>query len=368
MGQTTSRKDYVWSYTEQPHTSRRQQIVKAHPEIKELFGVDESFKYVVSACVVMQTFAAFLLKDSDWLLILLQAYFFGGVVNHALTLAIHDISHNTAYGNHRPLANRFFGIWANLPIAVPISISFKKYHIEHHRYLSEEGLDTDVPTPLEAKLFTTTFSKFIWLLLQPVFYAFRPLIIYKKVPTDLEILNALVQISYDFAIYYFFGFKSLAYLLIGTVITMGAHPSAGHFISEHYIFNENDEQETYSYYGSWNLVTYNVGYHVEHHDFPYISGRRLPLVRKIAPEFYDDLIQHTSMMKVLYDFVTDPAVGPYGRIKRKASVQQQMYGNNMLTTYLEAIYYYMGGSILVNGIKSPFIKAKEMYQNVLKIE
>jgi len=38
----------------------------------------------------------------------------------------------------------------------------------------------------------------------------------------------------------------------------------------------------------------------------------------MAPEFYDDLPCHTSWVKVLYDFVTDPEVGPYARVKRTA--------------------------------------------------
>ncbi|PIO76560.1 sphingolipid Delta4-desaturase [Teladorsagia circumcincta] len=54
MGQSISRDDFIWTYTDQPHTSRRATIVKAHPEIKELFGIDESFKFVVIAMVLFQ--------------------------------------------------------------------------------------------------------------------------------------------------------------------------------------------------------------------------------------------------------------------------------------------------------------------------
>ena len=64
MGQRVSRSDFIWSYTDQPHSSRRGEIVRKYPEIKKLFGIDPSFKYVVSALVLTQIAACYFLKGS----------------------------------------------------------------------------------------------------------------------------------------------------------------------------------------------------------------------------------------------------------------------------------------------------------------
>lgn len=208
-----------------------------------------------------------------------------------------------AFGHARPLANRVLGMIANLPIGIPFSVSFKKYHLEHHRYQGDEKLDTDIPTQLEAKLFCTTFGKVVWMFLQPLFYALRPLFVRPLPPSTTEIVNVVLQLSFDFGVYYFLGnlsdilnettissstldnlifvsgVKALVYLVAGSLLAMGIHPVAGHFISEHYMFSKGFE--TYSYYGPLNWITFNVGYHNEHHDFPAVPGSRLPQVRHV---------------------------------------------------------------------------------------
>jgi sphingolipid delta-4 desaturase len=86
------------------------------------------------------------------------------------------------------------------------------------------------------------------------------------------------------------------WVIVYNNIFCSPHPCAGHTIAEHYEFQHR--LETYDYIGIVNFFNINVGYHVEHHDFPMVPWTRLPLIRKMAPEFYENLPYHTSYVKV----------------------------------------------------------------------
>jgi sphingolipid delta-4 desaturase len=305
---------FSWSSDAEPHVERRRAMLAAHPEIRRLFGPCPRTKYVCTALVVAQLGSAYLLRESSWWLIALVGYALGGVINHALLLAIHELSHNLGF--RRPLYNRLFALFVNLPIGLPVAATFRHYHLLHHSHQGEDGIDTDLPTALEGRLLRTRPRKFVWMALQALFYAVRPLAVLPKKPNLWEIANFAVQLGFDALIVHYWGWRALAYLPLGTILVSGLHPVAGHYISEHYVFRAG--QETYSYYGPLNLVAFNVGYHNEHHDFPYIAGSRLPRLRALAPEFYDSLLSHRSWTRVVWQYISDPALGGFSRVKRRA--------------------------------------------------
>jgi len=306
--------DFTWSDAPEPHAARRREMLAKYPQIKELYGPCPRTKYVCTALVALELGAAYLLRDQSFGLIVLVAYLFGGVVNQALLLAIHELSHNLAFKT--PLANRLFALFINLPIGVPVAATFRYYHLLHHTEQGTPGIDTDLPTELEGRLLQNPVTKILWLFGQGLAYGLRPLFVHPKRPDAWEIANFLLQLAFNVGVYQLWGLKALIFLPLSSLIVMGLHPVAGHYISEHYVFRPG--QETYSYYGPLNLLTFNVGYHNEHHDFPYIPGSRLARLRRMAPEFYSNLFHHSSWTATLWHFVTRSSVGGYSRVKRRA--------------------------------------------------
>lgn len=316
MGLTVSTTSFDYSYTDEPHASRRKEILAKYPQMKELFGPDPYMKYLVPLIVTFQLVSAYYISQLPGYMIFILAWALAGTVNHNLSLAMHEISHNLSFGHSKPRMNRFLGMVANIPLCVPASITFKKYHLDHHKYQGDEELDVDIPSHFEGYMFYNTFTKLIWVLLQPLFYSIRPLFMNPKPMEPLEVVNTIWTLSWNYFIYNFLGGWALVYLLAGTLLGMGLHPMAGHFISEHYTFIKG--QETYSYYGPLNILAWNVGYHNEHHDFPYVSWSRLPKVKEIAPEYYE-MPSYSSWSGVIYKYITDPEIGPYSRIKRRVA-------------------------------------------------
>ncbi|KAF2260115.1 sphingolipid delta4-desaturase, partial [Lojkania enalia] len=319
---------FFWTYTEEPHRTRRMAIIKAHPEVTKLCGPEPLTKYVVTFVVFLQIFCGFLLRNTPILSwpFLVTAYIVGATANQNLFLAIHEISHNLAFRSG--LANRVFAVFANLPIGIPYSASFRPYHLTHHKSLGVDGLDTDLPTPLEALFLDSVLGKAFFCTFQIFFYALRPMFVYQLPLTKIHLFNVVAQFTFDYALVQLVGGKALAYLILSSFLAGSLHPCAAHFIAEHYVFEkpsssaQNPENripipETYSYYGPLNILTYNVGLHNEHHDFPAIPWTRLPELKRIANEFYDELPRHESWVFVIWQFIWDGDVSLWSRVKRK---------------------------------------------------
>jgi len=297
---------------DEPHATRRRMILEKHPEVKELMKQDPFSLYLTIALVIGQTIIMYLIKDMPWWFVILAAFISGAVLSHALYVLVHDLTHYTAFKSRK--ANQFTAILANLGQGVPSSIAFGRYHADHHIFLGRPNWDPDLPTQKEIAFFTTPFRKFLYILTMPFFYGFRPYFVCPKPPSALEFVNMAVVFSWDALIVYFFGAKSIAYLLIGTIFGLGLNPVAAHIIAEHYEFIKG--QDTYSYYGPFNFTGLNIGYHIEHHDFPNIPWRKLPRLREIAPEFYDTLPHHKSYLLVYFKYIFDREFGAWCRIGR----------------------------------------------------
>ena len=259
-------------------------------------------------------------ENVSWPVYLFVAYVFGATITQALFLAVHEIAHNLAFKTNA--YNRILSYICNFPIVFPFSITFRGYHLEHHKHQGVDGIDTDIPSAFECSLVRGTVSKTVWACCQILAYALRPCLVRLQAIGKWHVGNIVTQLAYDAAVFYLFGWKPLAYCLLCIFLAGGLHPCAGHFISEHYVFPHLSEtQETYSYYGPLNYLTWNVGYHNEHHDFPYVPWSRLPELKRIAPEYYDNLAVCESWTRVIFDYIFRREVTPFNRVKRKAPAE-----------------------------------------------
>lgn len=206
--------------------------------------------------------------------------------------------------------------------------SVQPYHLTHHKSLGVDGLDTDLPTALEAFFLDSILGKAFFCTFQIFFYAVRPMTVFRIPLTWVHLVNVAAQLAFDYAILALLGRSSMLYFLLSSFLAGSLHPLAGHFIAEHYVYetvtpeardpsNGIPVPETFSYYGPLNILAYNVGLHNEHHDFPAVPWTRLHALHDIAKEFYQDLPQHQSWTYVLWRFIWDEKVGLNCRVKRK---------------------------------------------------
>jgi sphingolipid delta-4 desaturase len=299
-----SLRDYIHVTYSEPHAGRGRTILAAHPELRSLGGPAPSSALWAAALVMLQLGLAVALKDRTWLLWLPAAYVIGATVDHALWVLIHECSHNLVFRSRT--ANRLLAVFTNLPLVAPAAISFCSYHLAHHRHMGEMDYDAGVPGETESRVIgASKTAKTIWLAVYfLVTGIIRPRRLSKVAFLDRwTVINIVVQIAAMIGLYSLAGGGPFKCLGASTICAIGLHPLGARWIQEHFALSGN--QETYSYYGPLNKVSFNVGYHNEHHDLVNVPWSRLPQVRRMAPEFYDSLHAYQSWTGLLLRFVVD---------------------------------------------------------------
>jgi len=298
-----------------PHFARQKLILKVHPEIVDLYGTDLSTAVYSFAVVGVHLLTAYASSGSIYIAVL-GALAIGAFCDLGIMVAIHELSHHLVFKT--PLLNNMLSLFVNIPLLFPISAIFNQHHRKHHQYLGDAKSDVDVPSNYEVKLVgNSAFRKFVWLAFSGFILAYRSMQKLGSKVTSLLCLNWVTSLGFAFFLLYFFPVV-FTYFFVSTLCSMGFHPSNTRIVQRHIHPDQNvqgSEKErkekenyvnTFSYYGYWNPFTLNVGYHVEHHDFPRIPWRNLPLVTKIAPEFYETHPAHetrgwVSLVRFVFD-------------------------------------------------------------------
>jgi sphingolipid delta-4 desaturase len=290
-------------------------MLAAHPELRALAGPLPRSAVWTLALVIAQCGLAVWLGPTHWYVWLPCAYVIGATIDHALWALIHDCTHNLVFRSRT--ANRFVAILANVPLVVPGAISFAKYHLLHHRHMGDLELDAGIPGPTESQVVgRSSAAKAAWvaatILIQGIV---RPRRLTRvRLLDGWTVVNIVIQFGGMALLAMWAGGAPFKYLIASTVFAIGLHPLGARWIQEHFALVP--DQETYSYYGPLNKVSFNVGYHNEHHDLVTIPWSRLPEVRRIAPEFYEGLHAYTSWTALLTRFLRDPDITLFNTIVR----------------------------------------------------
>lgn len=309
--------DAVW------HRERARDILRAHPEIKELFGHSAWSAIPCLLAAGTQLALAAAAVYVPWWGVVLMAWFAGAPINIALFQLAHECDHLLVFKSK--FWNRYLFTLTSIPMALPAHHTWWTEHIVHHNDMSAtkdfvtRRRSYFLATRKKSPLFVP-YSVFMVILqtlrtaLGLVMYVFTSLLRGRLEPTDATlcvladehlvsgyrkdgiakwaVIYPMIAFAIFGGLYAWGGWTPILYLMASQAFFTGfLHPYClGWVLGISHFHGRRNYQPSASHYGRLiNLTTFNAGLHVEHHDIAGIPWFRLWKLRDMAPEFYNHL-------------------------------------------------------------------------------
>jgi len=316
------------------HLDRKRAILRDHPEVRQLYGQNPLSILVCVVAVSLQLYYAYHFSHYSWLAVVLGSYIIGAWIAFVGAVVGHDSAHRLV--SKSSSVNRLTTILAFLPVFNgPVGTVWMYEHMWHHNVVVDKSLRYGLQSnPIVKKailalifvlilnIITVITASALGLVMlvtiplgllglraskYPKKFSLPP---YSRFPQSLNgwtFLNILICVAFNVSLCYVTGLKGFVYINLSSIFANGLHPLGMRQVQEHYFVKIG--QPTYSVYPPLAFLTFNVGHHVEHHDFPNIPWSRLPLLRKIAHEYYDDtLYGYPSYTHVLFEFLFNKGI------------------------------------------------------------
>jgi len=300
------------------HIQMRRALLEAHPESAALSGPDHRGAYAAIALLALHWTVCWWVAQTSILVVFLTAFFFGQVVIHAAGALLHDTAHRLVFrGRRAKLA--FDLLLETIMTSFSLQLTYQHEHVSlHHPYMGNYERDyehEDNCRLLARRQFrhdhpgTEKLLVFGQLLvhLLPLGFLIADRIflpIYQRAtgravkdrlrrmdstapPPGERRLFMAVSLAALLFLFFAFGWLAVLYQVWSLSIFRGKAgvTNRGQSLSEHP--GDDDINPTRSNYTWLNWLLFNTGYHNEHHTCPTVAWSRLPRLKALAPEIFN---------------------------------------------------------------------------------
>ncbi len=355
------------SEASQWHVNRARQMRKRQPELFAQFQRKQSrsYTFLIVLLFSLQLVLAYSCQFLSWVAVVALSATVGAFFAWGLHSLTHELTHNTVYlSKNKAIRQLLYKLCTLTYPDLSLFVYYRWQHMPHHSRLGGNpwteaylGDNTDVdvmavshfykvkhtPGSQPSVKFPGLFKRGLRKLSIGLFalpeYVFNTLGFLRHIvliphtirkPEEYthrnreRLLQARISLLFHLCLVVGFfsfltrvaGFHAFLYLLLSFLFIKGFlfHPYILFWITEHKTTEHEDycQPTTSVYHWFTGILFWHLNYHVEHHDFPSIPGKHLPVIHQACREEYDSLFHFASIPDAYRQFFDADEAWNYG--------------------------------------------------------